>query len=84
MVKREWSDLNVNPVIGCFNGCWYCYGRRLAKWANKFRRPHCKLCNEFIPHPHFENLDKLTPKQKSKFVFLDGHFDWNGKGVKKR
>jgi len=81
--RKEWSQLNINPVIGCHNHCWYCYAADSARWANKFRNPRCKLCDEFVPHPHLEALDRITPRQSPKIVFVDGHFDWNGKGVKR-
>jgi len=41
----------------------------------------CKLCYEFIPHPHLERLDKLNPNQKPKKVFIDSMWDWNANGV---
>lgn len=28
--KIEWCDSTWNPVTGCFNGCKYCYARRIA------------------------------------------------------
>lgn len=82
----EWSNLNVNPVVGCYGPqgerCPYCYPPKIVKWFNKFKR-NCKLCDQFIPHPHLEQVDKLTPRQKPKFVFIDGFFDWNGERIEK-
>lgn len=45
--------------------------------------PHCGLCDEFKPHPHLENLKKMTPRQDPKIVFVDGHFNWNGHDIRK-
>lgn len=28
---REWADVNVNCIKGCFNNCRYCYARIMAK-----------------------------------------------------
>jgi protein gp37 len=87
-ITKQWSEMNVNPVFGCLGprgegNCWYCYAKATAKWANRHRSPHCGLCDEFKPHPHLENLKKMTPRQDPKIVFVDGHFDWNGHDVKR-
>ena len=29
--KIEWTDMTVNPVVGCSHGCPYCYARKMAK-----------------------------------------------------
>ena len=42
----------------------------------------CGKCKEFIPHPHLDRLKDLTSRQKPRFVLIDGHFDWNGVGVR--
>lgn len=41
--KIEWCDSTWNPVTGCYNGCRYCYARRIAerfggkqKYANMY------------------------------------------------
>ncbi len=37
--KIEWADYTWNPVIGCKNGCWYCYAKRWAKRAGRSFEP---------------------------------------------
>lgn len=78
ITKIEWTDWTINPVVGCPHNCEYCYARKMAK-----RQKHrCRLCYEFIPHPHLERLEKLNPRQKPKKIFIDSMWDWNAKGVK--
>lgn len=75
--KIEWTDKTVNPVVGCPHGCVYCYARQQAK-----RQLHrCKLCYTFKVHPHLERLEKITPRQKPKKIFIDSMWDWNAVGV---
>lgn len=92
---KQWSELNINPVWGCYNNrihggpCWYCYASDSAKKANMRRTKvgPCNLCDQFVPHAHphlTPELRKITPGQEPKFVFVDGHFDWNGKRVRKQ
>lgn len=77
--KIEWCDMTLNPVVGCPHNCDYCYARRQAKR----QKQRCKLCYDFIPHPHLERLDQLKPTQKPKRIFLDSMWDWCSAGVKK-
>lgn len=67
----------MNAVVGCPHGCDYCYARRQAK---RFLH-RCKLCYDFVPHPHLERLSQLTPRQKPKRIFMDSMWDWNAEGV---
>jgi len=30
----EWTNYTWNPVTGCKNGCWYCYGKRIRERFN--------------------------------------------------
>ena len=79
ITKIEWTDWTINPVVGCPHNCEYCYARKMAK-----RQTHrCRLCYEFVPHPHLERLEKLNPRQKPKKIFIDSMWDWNAKGVKR-
>ncbi len=72
MTKIEWCDKTLNPVVGCTHGCEYCYARRQAK-----RQKHrCQKCYEFIPHPHLERLEQITPRQKPKKIFIDSMWDF--------
>ena len=71
--KIDWTDMTLNPVVGCTRNCSYCYARKQAK-----RQKHnCKLCYEFIPHHHLDRLEKLNSNQKPKKIFIDSMWDWN-------
>lgn len=65
--KIDWCDSTVNPVIGCKNGCPYCYARTLN---NRFK---------FIPNwdePMFfeKRLEQLYSKSP-KSIFMDSMSD---------
>ena len=78
ITKIEWCDWSLNPVVGCPHSCDYCYARRQAKR----QKQRCKLCYDFVPHPHLERLEQLNPRQKPKRIFIDSMWDWNAAGVK--
>jgi len=77
LTKIEWCDYTLNPVVGCNNGCAYCYARKQAKRQKR----RCNLCHQFIPHPHLERLKNMSPRQKPARIFMDSMYDWNGHGV---
>ncbi len=65
--KIDWCDCTVNPVVGCKNGCAYCYARKINKRFG------------FIPNweePQFfpERLEQLKSK-KGKSIFMDSMSD---------
>ncbi len=40
--KIEWTDYTWNPVVGCKNGCWYCYAKRMNDrfgWIEDWNKP---------------------------------------------
>ena len=40
--KIDWCDCTVNPVVGCPNGCAYCYARKINarfKWIKDWNKP---------------------------------------------
>jgi protein gp37 len=76
--KIEWCEATLNPIVGCPHGCDYCYARKQAKR----QKQRCKLCYDFIPHPHLERLIQLSPTQKPKKIFIDSMWDWNASGIK--
>jgi protein gp37 len=78
ITKIEWTDVTLNPVVGCPHGCVYCYARRQVKRQLN----NCELCYRFIPHHDLERLDHLKPTQKPKKIFIDSMWDWNADGVK--
>jgi len=59
-----------NPVVGCTNGCSYCYARRVAKRFGK-----CELCRSFTPHLHEERLDQPLKRKKPATIFLGSMCD---------
>lgn len=74
----EWTNYTLNCVVGCSHNCPYCYARKQAK---RFQQ-RCKLCYDFIPHPHLERLNQLSPTQTPAKIFMDSMFDWNCNQVK--
>lgn len=65
--KIDWCDSTINPVVGCGNGCPYCYARKLNQRFN------------FVPHfeePQFfpERLKQLKSKTP-KAIFMDSMSD---------
>ena len=65
--KIDWCDCTINPVVGCPNGCKYCYAERMNRrfgWVKNWRVP------QFFP----ERLNALKSK-KPKSVFIDSMSD---------
>ena len=65
--KIDWCDCTVNPVIGCKNGCEYCYARKINdrfKFVENWNEP------KFFP----ERLKEFKSK-KPKSVFIDSMSD---------
>lgn len=65
--KIDWCDCTINPVVGCPNGCEYCYAERINKRFG------------FIPNwtePQFfpERLKEFNSK-KPKSIFIDSMSD---------
>lgn len=65
--KIDWCDCTVNPVMGCPNGCEYCYAERQNK---RFHYVKNWKCPEFFP----ERLKQFNSK-KPKSVFIDSMSD---------
>ena len=76
--KIDWCDCTINPVIGCKNGCPYCYAKKINerfKFIENWNKP------KFFP----ERLDQLKSK-KPKSIFMDSMSDvgwWNLEWIKK-
>ena len=65
--KIDWCDCTVNPVVGCPNGCEYCYGRVMN---SRFGFVPCWDKPEFRPE-QLKQFKSKTPKS----VFIDSMSD---------
>lgn len=65
--KIDWCDCTVNPVVGCKNGCKYCYGERIN---TRFHIVKNWKCPEFFPE-RLKEFESKTPKS----VFIDSMSD---------
>lgn len=65
-------------VVGCGNGCQWCYASRQAK-----RMKHrCINCYNFKPHIHPERLNQPLKIKKPSLIFADSMGDFWDKDVK--
>lgn len=65
--KIDWCDCTVNPVIGCKNGCVYCYAEKINKrfgFIPNWKEP------QFFPE-RLKQLESKTPKS----IFMDSMSD---------
>lgn len=65
--KIDWCDCTVNPVVGCPNGCKYCYARKINtrfKWIENWNEPQ-----------FFEERLKEFSSKTPKSVFIDSMSD---------
>lgn len=65
--KIDWCDCTVNPVVGCKNGCKYCYGEVIN---NRFKIIPCWKQPRYFP----DKLKQFNSK-KPKSVFIDSMSD---------
>lgn len=65
--KIDWCDCTINPVVGCPNGCKYCYGQKINC---RFHLVKNWKCPEFFP----DKLKQFKSK-KPKSVFIDSMSD---------
>lgn len=61
--KIEWTDYTWNPVVGCKNNCWYCYGKRIAK---RFFKDNPNYEPKFYP----ERLEEPYKLKKPSKIFV--------------
>lgn len=74
--KIEWTDYSWSPVVGCKNGCSYCYARRLNDrfgWLKDWTKP------VFYP----ERLIEPSKVKKASKIFVCSMADLFGDWVKK-
>ncbi|MGN0807960.1 MAG: DUF5131 family protein [Candidatus Coproplasma sp.] len=75
--KIDWCDCTVNPVVGCPNGCEYCYAEKINcrfYFVKNWKQP------EFFPD-RLKQFESKTPKS----VFIDSMSDfgcWRQEWVK--
>ncbi|RJQ44378.1 MAG: DUF5131 family protein [Gaiellales bacterium] len=85
--KIDYIDASINPLgWGCFGPggtdrepkrCEYCYAQTIAK--RHLRK--CRNCNEFVPHWHPEELEKLSHWKKPRRIFVESMGDLFGDWV---
>ena len=68
--KIDWCDCTLNPVVGCPNGCPYCYARKIN---DRFHFVKDWNAPEFFPEK-LEQLNVRTPK--SVFMNSMSDFSW--------
>lgn len=83
--RIDWCSHTINPVVGCQNGCPWCYARRqaprvAARAAGASGKPVCGSCAAFIPHLHPERLDHIG-QGKGRRVFIGSMCDLWSEGV---
>lgn len=75
----EWARLGLetgftfNPIVGCTNGCPYCYAKVMAKRVAGVTG--CPDCATFTPHLHQERLCEPTRRQKPAGIFVGSMCD---------
>lgn len=70
--KIEWADYTWNPIVGCDNGCNYCYAKKISM----------RFIGNFIPTFHPERLDEPSKVKKPSLIFADSMSDFWSSGVK--
>lgn len=75
--KIEWTQFTFNPVVGCKNGCWYCYAKRMNdrfKWIKEWSEPG------FFP----QRLSEPYKLKKSSKIFVGSMCDLFGDWIPDR
>lgn len=66
--KIDWCDCTINPIVGCTNGCEYCYAKKLNKrfkFIENWEEP------KYFPAKLFQLSSK-----KGKAIFMDSMSDY--------
>jgi len=69
--KIEWCDYTWNPITGCLNNCFYCYGRKIYE---RFKK-------DFTPQIHYDRLSEPLKCHKPSKIFVCSMGDFWGKTV---
>lgn len=75
--KIEWTDKTINPIVGCKNGCGYCYAERMNrrfKWIKDWQKP------EYFGN-RLEDIYKLRNPSK---IFIGSMCDMFGSWVREK
>lgn len=75
--KIEWCDCTINPVVGCKNGCPYCYARRIN---DRFH-----IIPKWDEPQFFPGRLKAFESKKPKSVFVNSMSDvsnWEPEWIK--
>lgn len=65
--KIDWCDCTINPVVGCPNGCPYCYARKIN---DRFH-----IVEEWSKPQFFADRLKQFEIKAPKSVFVDSMSD---------
>jgi len=76
----EWTDFTWNPIVGCNNGCDYCYARRMAERGLGEYGEHPKG-ERFKPRFLPERLDQPKQRKKPAKIFVGSMADMFGEWV---
>lgn len=67
-----WAEKTWNPIVGCNNGCKYCYARKIAM----------RFVGDFKPTFHAKRLKEPKLIKKPSRIFADSMSDFWSDGVK--
>lgn len=65
--KIDWCDCTVNPVVGCANGCAYCYAEKLNK--------RFKFVKDWKQPQFFVDRLRQFYEKASRSIFIDSMSD---------
>jgi len=71
--KIEWTDYTWNPIVGCANGCWYCYAKTI------YNRFHSDKFSKIKYFP--EKLNEPSKLKKPSKIFVCSMADMFGDDV---
>ena len=72
--KIEWCDYTWNPITGCLNNCFYCYGRKMNERFGK----------DYKPTLWKDRLEQPLKEQKPSRIFVCSIADLFGDWVSEK